>query len=333
MSLDTGEELLASALGAGSSLAAAARAIDPFIVPYDQLARVEGWVVWLGHPPVPEGLSLLPAPDRLMWDDPATAAATAAAVAADYAARRGARGGQEMKMVLERESPLAIVVPDEVTPGLRLMTDELSRIGIPVIDRPSDLVAALTAVPSFSRRRTAHNADIGRPHDPALSFQQIIVAGRIGGSGQSSFVLHNEGEKDGVKVVGDFGERVGIEIGVYAKGLTAEDTEALERETAVIPSFLNGVSSRPTGDALEIGWRHDARPSAQEIGEVFRAWLKALYDVERVDVRIAFAPPRGRSALLTEMRARAQAIRQRRFAAIAGEQAAPGSSEYSSGIS
>ena len=84
------EALLDEWLGPGSAVAQAAHGLDPFMVPYDHLADDHGWLLWLGHPPVPDGLPLLPVPDHLLWGEPITALAAATLVCADYAVRRGA---------------------------------------------------------------------------------------------------------------------------------------------------------------------------------------------------------------------------------------------------
>ncbi|HEY8446545.1 MAG TPA: hypothetical protein VIL01_05505 [Thermomicrobiales bacterium] len=319
MVLDTGEELLVAALGEESALAQAAAAVEPFIVPYDQLARVDGWVIWCGHPPAAPGLPLLPAPEHIIWGEPAAALAAAALVSADYAARRGARDAMATRSLLAREGPIAVVVPEPVHPQLQPTLDELRSLGVPIIEQPSDALAAIAAIPAFAMRRTAHAAPVGRLHDPALGFQQVIMDVRIGGNPLSSFVVHHEGERDGVQVIGTLSPRAGIEVGLRGAGITLERTEEIEREAAHIPSFLDGVTSRVAGHSLEIGWRHGNEPTPEQIGEVFRAWLKALHGADLVDVRLAFAPPRGRSALLTEMRARAKAYRQVRVAALAGD--------------
>lgn len=316
--LDTGEELLAAALGEDSSLAGAARSIEPFIVPYDQLARVDGWVVWLGHPPVPDGLAILPISDHLLWDDPATAIAAAVAVAADYAARRGAHNADEMKTILDRESPLAFVVPDTITTSLRDLLNEAVIIGISIIERPDDLENSIVGLPSFAMRRNAHAAPVGRLHDPALSFQHFVAVGRAGGDGLSSFVVHDGGRVDSVVASGDTGEHLGIEVGVATLNNNPVAIESLEQAAALIPSFLNGVTSERSGDSLQVGWRLDARPSAQEIGEALRVWLKALHDLRIVDVRVAFAPAQKQSPVLAEMHARAVAIREARSALSGG---------------
>jgi hypothetical protein len=314
--LDTGEELLEAALGRDSALTRRAQAIEPFIVPYDQLARVDGWTVWLGHPPVPDGVALLPAPDHLMWDEPGTALAATAAAVADYAARRGARSADAMKATLERESPIAIVLPGEITVGLRRRLDEIAALGVPVLERPTELESALASTGSFAMRRRAHGAGSGRAHDPALSFQTIVVKDRIGGDARSTYLLHNEGQREALEVVGMLGEHVGIEIGLRGAGITVEATADLEPQAALIPSFLSGVSSALVDESLEIGWRLGARPTPEEVGEAFRVWLKALDGAELVDVRIVFAPADERSDRLAEMRARAEAFRRVRESAL-----------------
>lgn len=166
-------------------------------------------------------------------------------------------------------------------------------------------------------RRRAHAKPVGRLHDPALSFQHFVPVGRAGGDALSIFVVHNEVEHDAVEVFGETGEHVGIEIGVAGSGITLQATEAIERRAATIPSFLNGVSSRPAGDSIEIGWRLDARPTANELGEVFRVWLKELEGVDRVQARVTFALANQRSAALAEMHARAELFKQVRAAALA----------------
>ena len=322
MVLDTGEELLADALGGDSPLMKAALAVEPFIVPYDQLARIDGWIVWLGHPPVPEGLPVLPVPDHILWDEPATALAAVAAVAADYAARRGARNADALKSTLARESPVAIVVPDTIVAGLRTLLAEVIGLGIPVLDRPRDIEEALIVLPSFALRRGAHAQPVGRLHDPALSFQSFVTSGRAGGGPLSTFVLHHEPKSDGVMVFGEDGDNLGIEIGMAGARITPVVVETLEQEAVKIPSFLNGVTSQRSGDALEIGWRQDARPAARELGEVLRVWLKALHGAEAADVRVAYAPANGPSPVLTEMHARAVLFRQARGDYLVNDQAA-----------
>ncbi|MER3437853.1 MAG: hypothetical protein C4346_09845, partial [Chloroflexota bacterium] len=185
--LDTGEELLVAALGDGSPLAQAAIAVEPFVVPYDQLARIEGWVLWLSDRPVPPGVSLLPLPDRLLAGDPLAALGASALVSADYAARRGARGAARMTSLLRVEGPVAVVFPGPVPAGLAPSVDCLIRLGISVIDDASNVAQALDAIPAFAARKAAHVAPVGRPHDPALSFQQITLQERIGGNSLSSF--------------------------------------------------------------------------------------------------------------------------------------------------
>jgi hypothetical protein len=78
------------------------------------------------------------------------------------------------------------------------------------------------------------------------------------------------------------------------------------------------VTSSFDGQTLEVGWAAGGAPPVEQIGEALRVWTKALFDLEYADVRIVFAPPRGRSAVLTEMRARARAHRKYRDEAIAG---------------
>ncbi len=318
--LPTWTDVLRPVLGEAAALVQASTTAPSFDPEFERLAVDPGWVVWLGHPPIPDlgAFRLLPAPPELLWDEPAHAVITAAGVSAEYARRRGATDAEAVSTMLRREGPLAVVVPGEVHESLRALLAELeSLLGVPLVSGTHDLGERLRDVLPFAARVRGHAAPVGRPHDPALATQSFEVVERIGGNPLSSFVLHHEGERDGVSVVGEFGDRLGIEIGVRGAGIDLPETAALERFAAAYPAFLDGVISREEGHSLEIGWRDGARPTAELIGEAMRAWLKALDGVELVDVRIGFAPPHGRSAYLTDMRARAAAFKELRAAALA----------------
>ncbi len=309
--------LTGSSAGVAPRLVSAA-SVPSYEVDFQLLSLVPGWVVWLGQPPVPDlsPYESLDAPPELIWDDPATAIVTAAGVAVEYARRRGVTEPSVVTAFLRREGPLAVVVPEAIHPRLTPLLEDVERLGITVLHGLDELDQRLSRITSFASRRSAHAAPIDRPHDPALSFEDVVTVDHIGGNPLSSFVLHNEAEGDEVRVTGIVGPRVAIEVGVRRAGLDLPATAALEATAATYPGFLSGVTSRVDGHSLEIAWAAGARPSAHEIGEVFRAWLKALDGVSSADVHIAFAPPSGRSALLTDMRARAAAYKELRDAAI-----------------
>jgi len=305
--------------------AAALAASPPFGVPWDRLASVDGWAVWLGHPPVPDGLTPPPVPPSLLWDDPATAIAVAAEIACRYALRRGAAAPPEAKTLLGRESPIAVVVSDEVHPSLDAPLAMVAALGVPVLEGEPDPPAALAALAPFAARRAGHAVGLGRPHDPALAAQSVSPVDTMGGNPLSSFVLHAEAERDGISVVGEPSSRLGVEVGVTAPGVGIAETAALEAAASEMPAFLDGVSCRIEGHSLAIGWDERGRPSPEAIGGALRAWLKALRGMEAVDVRIAFAPPQGRSALLVDMRARAAAYRELRDELRRGDRPPPSS--------
>lgn len=311
---------LASASAVAPRLAAAAVAIPSFTVPYQRLAEIPGWIVWLGHPPVPDlqPFDILPAPPQLLWDDPATAIVTAAGVAVDYAQHRGATAPSAVATVLRREGPVVVVVPEAVHPSISPLLTELETLGISVLHGSDGVQQRLSTVASLAARIGAHAVPIARLHDPALSFDQVRPVDQIGGNPLSSFVLHHEAERDAVRVTGAFGPRLAIEIGVLGHAIDLTAILALEQSAATYVGFLSGVMSRIEGHSLQICWAEGAQPSAEEIGEAFRAWLKALDRVDSVDVHIAFAPPAGRSALLTDMRARAAAYKELRASAFSG---------------
>jgi hypothetical protein len=288
-------------------------------VPYDRLASIHGWVVWLGHPPVPDGLVLLPAPEILLWNAPETAVATGMLVAADYAIRRGATDEGTARAVLDRECPVVFVVPDAIRgAGAEVLADAEST-GMPVVRLHTETTTELAGlVPSFARRRTAHDVSLGRPHDPALSFQIRVPSLTIGDNAVSSFVVHDEPEGDGVRVSGVLGPQFAMEVGVSAPGLKPDAMPRVERLVATIPSFLDGVTSYLENDALEIGWQEGREPTPEIIGEVVRVWLETLLDATMVDVRMAFAPSGSTTPELTELHRRAAHFRRSRETAATG---------------
>ena len=319
MSSISPESLVQTWLGEDSATTHAAIFNHPLYVPYDQLAGIDGWVVWLGHPPIPDWATLLPAPEELLWGEPSSAIAVALMVAADYAVRRGAVDAETASIILRRESPLAVVVPTEVRRSLTPLLHQLEATGIPTAHGVPGSRAELSAmVHPFSLRSTVHGVNLGRAHDPAQSFEVFAAVDSIGGNSLSSYIVHNEGERDAVTVTGDLSARVGIEIGLGGNH-SIEETVAVEQLASEIPGFLTGITSHLVDNSLSIGWRDSEPPAPEEIGEAFRVYLKAMLGIPLVDVRIAFAPPKGRSALLTDMRARAAAFRTYRGAVISGD--------------
>lgn len=301
------------------SLLADARNLTILPPEYAALAEIDGWVLWLGHPPAPEGTHPLPVGPELLWGDPGMAVAAAVEIAVDYARRRGADDAPGVRSLLRRESPVTIVVPDTVSSSLRARVQTAENLGIPVVLRPPDVAAISRLSPPMQARVMAHGVLLGLPHDPALSFQQPDIQTRIGGNSLSSFVLHNEPERDGVTITGERSARFGLEIGVSGDQVTLESTAAIEREALAIPAFLDGVSSGMVGHALEIGWGAGTGPSAETVAALFDVWLRALWRIETVDLRLVFAPPQGRSAVLTDMRARAAEFKRYRDAVLAGD--------------
>jgi hypothetical protein len=307
------EALLARWLGAHASAVASVIYSEPISVPYEQLASIDGWVVWLGHPPVPDGLSLLPASESLLWNEPETAVATGLLVAADYAIRRGAGDTETARALLRRESPVAFVVPDGIRgPGADVL-ESAKNAGVAVVQGRIETASEIAGVAeAFGRRHAAHAISLGRLHDPALSFQSRIPNLTIGDNAASSFIVHDQPERDGVTVNGEMSEQFAIEIGVSAPDLAPDAWPELERLAATIPSFLDGLSSYLELDALEISWQEGREPDPDVLGEVVRVWLKALIDATMVDVRIGFAPSGGSTVLLAEMHERASEFRRRR---------------------
>jgi hypothetical protein len=291
--------------------AAVARLIDstgPLVTPYDALVNDDGWLV-----DVASAVATAP------FDDPAVDRSqrivNALLIACDYAVRRGAVSVTNLRGILDRESPIAIVA----NPGTPKEGELATQLGIAVSsanDRPA----------SFARRAAVHAA-LAFDCDPVLSFQAHTLDWDMGDSTLSSFVVHNQGVRDGVTVDGDVGERWAVTVGLPSSTSYAS-LSGIELQVASMPSFLSGVTSRFDGQALVVGWAAGEAPDIEQIGEAMRVWTKALYDLDLVDVRIVFAPPVGRSAELTKMRSWARSFRLHRDT-VAGAYAVPDSAEVS----
>ena len=292
------EALLLEIAGYDASVARLIDATGPLIAPYDMLVNEDGWLV---DPGGREPTSPFDNPEL----DNNQRAVNALLVACDYAIRRGAADPGSVRALLQRESPIAVVQN-----GLsRVVRNTVGRLGIPArsdAHRPE----------SFARRDRAHT-ELDFPCDPVLSFQPRAMDWDMGDNSLSSFVVHNEGEGDDLTIKGEVGERWGVAIGLPTS--TSFDALArLEPEIAAMPSFLVGVTSFFDGKALEVGWAAGDAPEIEHIGQAMRVWSKALFDLAFAEVRIFFAPPRGRAPVLTDMRARARSFRLYRDAVVAG---------------
>lgn len=271
----------------------------PLVTPYAMLVQTDGWLVDPNS-----------AEQTAPFDDPALRpeqrAINTLLVACDYAVRRGASSVAEVMRILARESPIGILAAEADTALPRQLSRELG-IAVPTGDeRPA----------SFSRRARAQ-AELRVPCDPVLSFQPRALDWDMGDNSHSSFLVHNLGEVDGLTITGDVSERWGVDVGL-PRATPLDALAEIEREVAVMPSFLRGVTSEFNGQTLEVGWRAGEAPAIEDIGQAIWVWTKSLYDLEFADVRIVFAPADGRAPVLTEMRKRALAFRLQRDAALSG---------------
>ncbi len=301
----------------GSALGELLAALPPFDIPWDHLSYAEGWSVWLGHPPVPEAVAIVPAPPELVWGDPASVLGMAVSTSLRYALLRGADSFVSAAGVLQREGPVSLLIPGDLSPRLAASLAECTALGIPMVTGSDSMTSDLPLLRQRRIRRQAHAVALGRPHDPALTGQHVDIVASFGGNSLSSFVLHSEGEVDGVRVAGTPSERMAIEVGVQGEGLDLGASLLLEDDAARIPGFLDGVSSARSGNTLTIGWAEGQQPDPEVLGRLWQTWLKAIWGATLVDVRLAFAPDHGRSALLVDMRTRASQYRAYRTETLA----------------
>lgn len=301
------ESLAQEWLRGGPAAAEAAIYTSAFYVPYDQLAQVDGWAVWLGHPPAPDGLPLAPFPESVLWGEPADVIAATALVSADYAVRRGAIDTETARSILRREAPVALVVPGDLHPALTASVEAAEIAGLPVVRGSTvDRSVLRSEVASFGLRARLHAVDLDRRHDPALSFQERRLRQTIGGNDRSVLFAHLQGKRDGVQISGELSATFGLEIGLAALPGGIASTGDLLRIAAGIPGFLDGVSSWIENESLVVGWDTETPPTAEAIGGAISLYLKELYGSAIVDLRIAFAADRGGSESLAAMSARAE---------------------------
>lgn len=299
-----GQRSIGELLPEGSALGDLLTPLPPFDVPWDRLAESDGWSVWLGHPPVPGTIEILPAPAELVWGDPPTVLAAAVSVSLRYALLRGADSFVAAAGIIQREGPISLIIPGDLSPVLVASLAECTALGIPMVTGSDDAIGDLSSLRQRRVRHDSHAVDPGRPHDPALSGQSVLAAGSFGGNSLSSFVLHNEGDIDRVQVIGTPSDRMAVEIGVRGEGIDLSASLLIEDDAARMPGFLDGVSSARSGNSIAIGWAGGRQPDPETLGKLWQTWLRAIWGATLVDVRIAFAPVHGRSALLVDMRTR-----------------------------
>jgi hypothetical protein len=291
------ETLLAALLGGGPEAEAIVHSVPMLMAPYDALASASGWVVDLSNPEAdnaPFTFGLETARDRAL---------AALAIALDYAVRRGATSLESARVILAREGPVWVKRGDLPAGDDRIL-EAAERLGFVSDQEPA----------AFGRRRRGHEIEVGRRHDPALSFQAHRADRWIGGNSLSSFLVHDEPESDGVEVTGEIGPRWGVEIGIAGPGVTPRTTAEMEECVWSMPAFLDGVSTRRDPHSLVAGWRQDDPVKTGQLAHVLYAWTKALFDLDTVQVRAVFAVP-GEAEALVAMRERAAQYRAKRSAA------------------
>jgi len=295
------ESLLSELAGADPRITALIAGTGPLIVPFDTLTDIDGWLVDLAgdQSAAPFDDPSLPTDQRIV---------NALLVACDYAIRRGAQTTNDALTILRRESPVGITAEPGVVPYLQSLVDQGGIGG--------------AFPPGFSRRRRGHELAGTIKSDPALSFKERSIDQDIGDNAQSSLIVFAGGDSDGATASGEIGERWAVEIGLPGDAGPVL-IEAIEREAALMPSYLRGVMSFAREDGIVVGWPHGHGPDPQHIAIVFQAWTKALFDLPTTDVRVVFAPHIGESIELTEMRSRADALRMYRDASIPGGTESP----------
>jgi hypothetical protein len=259
----------------------------PLLVPFDTFTDVDGWAVNLN-----DTTATVPFDDANLRPD--QRGVNALLVATDYAIRRGAQNVREAIRVLDRESPVSV-------DGIELLSDAVRS----AVERTG--IAGPTPA-AFERRRRGHQLTAGNPSDPAISFKPRSMDKDIGDNSHSSLLVRAEGASDALVVDGEIGERWGVEIGLPAD-VTLDTVAEIEREVAIMPSYIRGLTSYAVDDGIVLGWPEGQEPDPRTIAVVIQAWTKALFDLHAADVRIVFAPATGDSAVLTDMRARATAAR------------------------
>lgn len=290
------EKILASLIGGDKELLGVLLEIGPVIVGFPELTDCDGWLV-----------DLASTEPHVHWDDarlsPVERTVRALLVACDYAVRRGAADDRVAREIIRRESPIAIANPRELDVHIRALLESLDLVG--------------PDTPSRRRRALGHALTAPTRTDPVLSFHERHEDVIWGDDALSSFVLTNEGKRDGVTITGQVSERWGVEIGLR-EDVPMSGLPAIESTVGEIPSFLGGNSSSFDGTSIIVAWARPITVSAEDVGRAIHGWTRALFDLDLVDVRIVFAPSRSRSARLTDMRSRAREYRLYRDAVIAG---------------
>lgn len=180
-------------------------------------------------------------------------------------------------------------------------------------DSPQQMIDKALTLPNLRlRRRLRFQVNIPYNFDSTYTSEEIKEGHSIGGTPLSSFVVTNIDKGDGVEVEGEPGPDVGIEIAVGDSSVDITMTDYLEKFTAGIPSYIQGVSSKVTGGCPVIQWHTDVPLQMTELGQAYYDGLKAHFRVDHLKIRLVFT-----KHLLAKMKAEAEDFRQKRERAVA----------------
>ncbi len=219
--------------------------------------------------------------------------------------------------IIQREGPVSLIVPGDLAPVLAAGLAECTALGIPMVTGSGDAIGDLAALRQRPIRHDRHAVDLGRRHDPTIASQGVAIAYSFGGNSLPSFVLHNEGEYDRVQVMGLPSEPMAVETGVRSGAIDLGASPLVEDDAARMPGFLDGVTSGRAGNSITIGWADGQQSDPETLGRLWQTWIMGIWEATLVDVRIAFAPEHGRSALLVDMRTRSSQYHDYRTEALA----------------
>jgi acetyl-CoA decarbonylase/synthase complex subunit beta len=157
------------------------------------------------------------------------------------------------------------------------------------IEDDADVVDAIATLPNMRVREQAGER-IALPDgcNPANAREPFEAATTLGGDGRSFFLLRPGDVQDGVEVVGEPGQSVGVLIEVGDERLELDVSEYIERTASNLPGYLPGVRTVET-EPFTLGLADGVALDAAKLAAVLHDGVKWHFPkLERIHVRLIF---------------------------------------------
>ena len=198
----------------------------------------------------------------------------------------------ELTHFVEEYAPGVLAVCGEMKPVEALLCLSLMRLGMPAIVPPDfpwevgnrvvveGAEEAVAATQGFQNLRIRSQGDflaaLPEYAHPAHAREKFDPASRLGGSDSSFFSLRRGSADEGVEVIGEPEDGIGIVVTIEDDTLDALAAGELEKEAIGYLNLLAGLRVE-SGDPLTLALKTAGSPRAEQMAEVVRRGLRLEY--------------------------------------------------------